>query len=106
MKCTKCGVDKHAYNFYLHRGKSTSVTHFFFTNPDAKDTQCWECNGAYRCICCGIEQPANQFRVGGRICTTCKTLGKYTVLAEANTRKVVESGEYSLGVDSDAGSTS
>lgn len=91
--CANCGQDKPAYHFYSIRGKSTRVTKYFFASPDRRGDQCWECNAPYKCISCGNEQAADQFRVGGRICITCKSSGKHRELAEIYARQVVSSSE-------------
>ncbi len=95
MKCTNCGQIKPTYHFYMQRGISTAVTKFFFINPEWHPNRCWVCNGNYRCLGCGLEKGADQFRVGGRICHTCKSAGIYKVLPELYT-----SNASSMGVSS------
>lgn len=72
MKCSNCGQVKPDYHFFSFRGKYDSA---FFANPQALNGQCWGCNAPYRCISCGNVQTADQFRIHGRICVTCKTVG-------------------------------
>lgn len=72
MKCVKCGQAKDDYEFFSFRGNYLKE---FFANPLTLTGQCFDCNAPYKCICCGIVQDANQFRVNGRICETCKTAG-------------------------------
>jgi hypothetical protein len=93
MICTCCNQTKPDYHFLSRFGKATSVTRFFFVNPDFSPTQCWACNGDYRCLGCGVIQDASQFRVGGRFCIACKNAGIYQVLPEAYAfRDAVASG--------------
>jgi len=69
MKCLTCGFDKTPYHFFSFRGRYTKA---FFANPQAKHGNCFECNGPYKCIQCGEVKHALNFRIGGRICDTCK----------------------------------
>jgi len=55
MKCVKCGQAKDDYEFFSFRGNYLKE---FFANPLTL-----------------TGQDANQFRVNGRICETCKTAG-------------------------------
>lgn len=69
MKCTKCGLEKPNYHFInLYHSHFKSL----FANPDASNSQCWDCNSPYKCIICNQVKEASEFRVGGRICHTCK----------------------------------
>lgn len=70
--CKCCNQNKPDYHFFSFRG---TYLKDFFANPLALNGNCFECNGPYKCICCGIVQDANQFRVNGRICITCKSNG-------------------------------
>jgi hypothetical protein len=74
MKCPKCEQVKPDYHFFSFRGNYIKD---FFANPQALNGQCFDCNGPYKCICCGVVQESTQFRVNGRICDTCKNAGIY-----------------------------
>ncbi len=89
--CSCCGQDKPAYHFYSPYGKTTNVTRFFFVNSAFSTTRCWECNGGYRCLYCGVVQDANQFRVGGRRCIGCKNAGISKMVAEKEMRRILNS---------------
>ncbi len=69
MKCTKCGLEKPNFHFILLWNIHTKE---FFVNPDADSSQCYDCNGPYRCIICNQVKEASEFRVGGRVCHACK----------------------------------
>lgn len=72
MKCSKCGQVKPDYQFFSFRGNYLNE---FFANPLTLNGQCFDCNAPYKCICCGVIQDADQFRVQGRTCKTCKDSG-------------------------------
>lgn len=71
MVCKVCGVDKDPYHFFNYSGKYDRK--FFVTGW--QPGVCWECAAPYRCINCGQIQDADQYRVMGRICKTCKASG-------------------------------
>lgn len=72
MICVKCGQTKPDYHFFAFRGNYLKE---FFANPKAMNGQCFECNAPYKCIACGEIKDASAFRVGGRVCDTCKSAG-------------------------------
>lgn len=72
MKCSKCGEVKTDYHFFSFRGNYIKE---FFANPLTLNGQCFDCNAPYKCLCCGVIQDSDQFRVQGRICKTCKDSG-------------------------------
>lgn len=86
--CSCCGQDKTPYNYF--NGKRGREMRYFITNPAWSTTRCFQCNGDYRCLGCGVVQDASQFRVGGRFCQSCKDAGIYLVSAEVYARKAEE----------------
>lgn len=97
--CSCCGQDKPAYHFYSRLGKTFNVTRFFFVSPTFSVTQCWNCNGDYRCLGCGEIKVATEFRVGGRFRNDCKTAGIYETLAEAYAPKRTVASADSLDAE-------
>ena len=91
--CKCCGQNKPDYHFFSFRGNYNTD---FFANPLALNGNCFECNGPYKCICCNVVQPANQFRVNGRVCTTCKDSGICTPSRVTNAFSVAIADGYSL----------
>jgi len=89
--CVKCGQDKPAYHFFSFRGNYASE---FFANPQSMNGQCFECNGPYKCIYCGVVQPADQFRVQGRVCLSCKTTGIHNISRVEDALNTANSAEY------------
>ena len=67
--CSQCGADQPPYNFFRYSNKYSRD--FFIRIPPRSDV-CWDCAGMYECIKCGVTQLSNEFRIGGRICYTCK----------------------------------
>lgn len=73
MKCPHCGEHKPAYHFFKQRSHFETTKLSFYTRPiEAVANLCFACAGPYHCLQCHHEQAADQFRVGGRICLTCK----------------------------------
>lgn len=83
MKCPKCEQEKPDYHFFAFRGNYLKD---FFANPLTLIGQCFDCNGPYKCVYCGVVQDASEFRVGGRVCNTCKSVGIHNVAPVAEAR--------------------
>lgn len=68
--CSVCGEDKSPYHYFKHSGKYNQD--FFTTELGYTNGVCFDCAGPYRCIMCGQIKPASDYRLQGRICTSCK----------------------------------
>lgn len=86
MICKHCGETKPDYEFFKPRNKYDKAF-FLDTVPDGD--VCWTCGGDYKCIGCGVVQPASAFRVMGRLCYTCKDAGIHRPQSEENARNKV-----------------
>ncbi len=70
MICKHCNQDKPNYHFFGFRGKYNRA---FFVRPiEEVMGLCFDCAAPYRCVICGQEKDASDFRVQGRVCMDCK----------------------------------
>ena len=73
MKCVVCGEIKDDYQFFKFRNKFNKE--FFHAGIPQTDGVCWHCAAPYKCVGCGEVKAADQFRIGGRYCVDCRTVG-------------------------------
>lgn len=84
--CDTCGRDLPPSYFYMHRGSKNHGGFFITEKARYSNTTCFECAAPYKCLGCDEIKPASEFRVCGRYCTSCRSIGINRVTREKNAR--------------------
>jgi hypothetical protein len=94
--CDTCGRDLPPSHYFMHRGSKDHGGFFITAKARLSNKTCFECAAPYKCLGCNEIKPASEFRIGGRYCASCRSIGINRVIREKNARIHMQSVNDSL----------